>query len=278
MGTWSPDLRSRPGRFAHSKPFLFLWLGLAVSGAARAQAPQSPPANGTPQAAPLTAQQIAGELEQHNHERELALRKFQGRRTYHVEYHGFLGTRIADAVVDYSYSAPADKEFTIVSQSGSKILVEHVIKGLLSAEKESVNEDNKKRSALTEQNYEFALANAQAPQSDGDYVLSVTPKADNKFLYRGKIWVDPKDFAVTQIEAEPAKNPSFWLKKTEVKHRYEKVGDFWLPAENQSDSAIRLGGRAVLSIKYTDYKITEASPVGASAAAGGKALSAVATP
>ena len=262
MGTWSPVCKGRSGRFAQSKLFLLLSVGLAVSGVASAQAPQSPAAGSALQAAPpLTAQQIAGELEERNHERELALRKFQGRRAYHVEYHGFLGTRIADAVVDYSYSAPADKEFTIVSQSGSKILVEHVIEGLLNAEKEAVSEDNKKRSALTEQNYDFALASAEAPQPDSDYVLTVTPKADNKFLYHGKIWVDPKDFAVTRIEAEPAKDPSFWLKKTKVTHRYEKVGDFWLPAENQSDSAIRLGGRAVLSIKYTDYKITEASPL-----------------
>jgi len=49
-----------------------------------------------------------------------------------------------------------------------------------------------------------------------DYVLNVVPKTGEKFLYRGKIWVDPKDFAVPRIEAEPAKNPSMWIKKTEI--------------------------------------------------------------
>jgi hypothetical protein len=64
-----------------------------------------------------------------------------------------------------------------------------------------------------------------------------------------------------RIEGEPAKNPSFWIKKTEVKHRYIKVNDFWLPAENRTESVIRLGGKATLSIEYKDYKITKAAPL-----------------
>jgi hypothetical protein len=46
-----------------------------------------------------------------------------------------------------------------------------------------------------------------------------------------------------------------------VKHRYVKVNDFWLPAENHTESLIRLGGRAILSIEYKDYKIMKASPL-----------------
>jgi hypothetical protein len=87
------------------------------------------------------------------------------------------------------------------------------------------------------------------------------PKTRNKFLYRGKIWVDAKDFAVVRIEGEPGKSPSFWIKKTEIAHRYVKVNDFWLPAENRTESVIRLGGRAILSIEYKDYRITRATPL-----------------
>jgi hypothetical protein len=87
------------------------------------------------------------------------------------------------------------------------------------------------------------------------------PKHDDKFLYRGKIWVDAKDFAVSRIEAEPAKSPSFWVKRSEVRHRYEKIGDFWLPAENKTESTMRMGGRALLSIEYKDYRFTETVPL-----------------
>ena len=88
--------------------------------------------------------------------------------------------------------------------------------------------------------------------------MTLIPKMKNKFLYRGKIWVDAKDFAVVRIKAEPAVNPSFWIKRTEIEHTYEKIGQFWLPAENRTESVIRLGGVAHLSIEYKDYKILKA--------------------
>jgi hypothetical protein len=72
--------------------------------------------------------------------------------------------------------------------------------------------------------------------------------------------VDAEDFAVARLEAEPAKNPSFWTKSTEVEQVYMKVSGFWLPARNHSITAIRLGGRAELTIQYNDYEITSADP------------------
>ncbi len=77
------------------------------------------------------------------------------------------------------------------------------------------------------------------------YVLEVTPKRKNKYLYNGKIWVDAKDFAVTHVEARPAVNPSFWISGTDIEHRYEKVGDFWLPQKPLRDQGShRRPGRA----------------------------------
>jgi len=131
----------------------------------------------------------------------------------------------------------------------------------LEGEQEAGNEENRRRSALSTENYDFTMAGYEDSPEGGRYVLDLLPKTKNKFLYRGKIWVDAKDFAVVRIEAEPAKNPSFWIKKTDVSHKYVKVDDFWLPAENHSESLIRLGGKATLSIEYRDYKIVEATPL-----------------
>jgi len=60
---------------------------------------------------------------------------------------------------------------------------------------------------------------------------------------------------VTRIEAEPAQNPSFWTKKSEIRHEYMKVQDFWFPRRNESISYIRLGGRATLTIDYNNYRV-----------------------
>ena len=74
-------------------------------------------------------------------------------------------------------------------------------------------------------------------------------------LNRGKVWIDATDYALSKIEGEPARYPSFWITKTVVHHSYRKVGDFWLPARNESNTDVRLGGHAVLSIEYGDYKV-----------------------
>jgi hypothetical protein len=84
----------------------------------------------------------------------------------------------------------------------------------------------------------------------GQYVLRVSPKVRSKYVYRGKVWVDGIDFAITQIGAEPSQPPSFWTKKSAFHHEYKKVDAFWLPAWNESVSYIRLGGRVTLIIEY----------------------------
>jgi hypothetical protein len=95
----------------------------------------------------------------------------------------------------------------------------------------------------------------------------VEPIVASKFLYRGKIWVDARDFAVAKIEAEPAKNPSMWISRTEIAFTSAKTGDFWLPEQNRSETKVRIGGSAVLTIDYGSYQV---DPVAiASSAAGG---------
>jgi hypothetical protein len=204
----------------------------------------------------FTADDIVRRLEERNRERTAALREFEGTRIYRMHYQGFFGSRDAEMVVGVK-SSPDQKQFAIESQSGSKFIIDHVFKKLLEGEKEATAEENRQRAALSASNYVFTLASSDAPSEHPAYVFDVVPKTDGKYLYRGKIWVDAKDFAVIRIEAEPAKNPSVWIKKTVINHTYEKVDEFWLPAENRTDSSIRFGGHALLLIEYKDYRITQ---------------------
>lgn len=207
---------------------------------------------------PLTVSQVVDKLVEKNAERADALEHYQGRRLYRLDYVGFPGDMHAEMIVDVSYNAPATKEFKVVSQSGSKWIINRIFRRLLDSEREALQEENQKHTALNRGNYDFTMREPQVAHAGCSYVLSVQPKIPNKFLYRGQIWVDTQDFAVCRIEAEPAKNPSFWIKKTEIHHAYLKVGEFWLPAENKTVSTLRLGGRATLTIKYQNYDIQTA--------------------
>jgi outer membrane lipoprotein-sorting protein len=214
--------------------------------------------------APLSAQQVVQNLVRMNAQRAQELRSYQGKRIYRLEYHGFPGTRDAEMVVDVKYQSPGTKEFNIQSETGSKLLVDRVFKKLLQSEKEALEAENLRRTALNEENYFFTLEGYEITSAGSMYVLFVEPKRKDKFLYSGRIWVDGEDFAVVRIEAEPAKSPSFWTRKAEVVQVYMKVSGFWLPAHNHSATAIRLGGHAELTIEYKDYEITGASRVSSS--------------
>jgi outer membrane lipoprotein-sorting protein len=203
----------------------------------------------------LTLSQVVEKLVQKNAERAKALERYRGKRVYELEYKGFPKTLHAEMVVEITYTAPGRKEFKIVSESGSKWIVKRVLKRLIDEETEAQGAATRLGVELSSRNYEFTSLELQTGGGGCAYVVGIQPKAANKFLYRGRIWVDDRDFAVCRIEAEPAKNPSMWITKTEIHHDYQKFEDFWLPVKNESVSSLRLGGRATLTITYQDYEI-----------------------
>src|SRR5215469_13090205 len=162
----------------------------------------------------LSLEQVVANLEQRNAQRAAALEEFEGKRIYRMEYRGFPSDKDAEMVVKVTFRAPNSKDFTVVSQTGSKFVIDHVFKKLLESEQEAADRDNRHDTALTRQNYNFELTGYEPTQNGGQYVLKLLPRTKNKFLYRGKIWIDAKDFAVVRIEGEPGKNPSMWIKKT----------------------------------------------------------------
>ena len=212
--------------------------------------------------APLSADQVVDNLIHKNQERAQALLHSKATRVYHLAYHGFPGDREAEMTVEAIYDSPSTKKFRVVSQSGSKVILNRVFKRLLESEQEAAQPAISARTQLNRDNYNFELVGYEPSEAGGQYVLQVNPKSESKYVYRGKVWVDGTDFAVIRIEGEPAQNPSFWTKKSTIHHEYKKVQAFWLPARNESVSDIRLGGRATLTIEYKDYSVTDASQTG----------------
>jgi hypothetical protein len=207
----------------------------------------------------FTVDQVIDRLQEANQRRAEDLKHYSGTRNYHLEYHG-LGAISADMVVEAQYDAPGTKRFRVISEQGSKLIRNKVFKKLLEAEQEAADPATQRKTALSRENYEFKLLGEEVLDGRRCYVVDVAPRTNNKFLYRGKVWIDAEDFAVTQIDAKPAVNPSFWIRRTAIHHRYIKVGEFWLPGQNRTISNIRLGGTATLTIDYGHYVISPAKP------------------
>ncbi|HWG22094.1 MAG TPA: outer membrane lipoprotein-sorting protein [Terracidiphilus sp.] len=229
--------------------------------AAAAAFPEAPDA--LPQAG-ISSTQIVALIEQHNTTQSQQIKHYQALRHYRVEYSGY-ATRIAAGMdVEVTFDVASGKTFRIVSQSGSKLLCDKVLKRAVDSEKEASEE--KGSTALSIKNYQFQLVGTELVAGRLTYILKVDPIADSKFLYRGKVWVDAADYAVVKIEAEPAKNPSFWISKTVIAHNNVKIDGAWLPQKNRSESRIRVGGTAVLTIDYGTYHIAVEPPLATAAA------------
>jgi hypothetical protein len=211
----------------------------------------------TPAAAGLTTAQIVDAFERRDEAPDSGLKHYRAVRHYEVGYKGLvqLGAKME---VEVTYDSASGKSFRIVSQTGSKMLIEKVLKRLIETEKEAGS--NRKSNQLSSANYAFQPLGSESISGRPAYILRVDPRSANKLLYRGKVWIDAEDFAIVKIEAEPAKNPSFWIAKTQIRQTFSKTSGFWLPQQNRSESEIRIGGRAVLTIDYGTYQVQSAAP------------------
>ncbi|HXJ16358.1 MAG TPA: hypothetical protein VNM68_04080, partial [Candidatus Polarisedimenticolia bacterium] len=87
------------------------------------------------------------------------------------------------------------------------------------------------------------------------YVLEAFPKRKDKYLFEGKVWIDSRDFAIVRIAGHPAKKLSFWITRADFVRQYEKIGDFWLPAKDETSVSVRLYGHKILTIEHLTYTV-----------------------
>jgi hypothetical protein len=228
--------------------------GLAFLLAAAATTCAAAKTDGESPSAQPTTDEIVRLLVEHNQERAARLQYYSSERHYHLEYNGFPHHAEASMDAEVTAGGPTSKTFRVVSESGSRFLVDHVLKRLLIGEEKAARIQSE--NALTPANYRFQLIGSTTQQGRFVYELDVEPRAASKYLYRGEIWVDAKDYAVTQIEAEPATRLSFWVRNVDIHHVYSKTGDFWLPQLDRSETKVVLGGTAILTIDYGTYSFS----------------------
>jgi hypothetical protein len=197
--------------------------------------------------------EVVQAVERHDQMQAKALDRYHALRHYKVEYQGFFKHITAAMDVELEYDAASGKNFRIVSQSGSHTLCEKVLKRALDSEKDA--SQDRGTHALSQANYMFKLLGSETLNGRSSYVVQVEPVSGSPYLYRGKIWVDAADDAVSRMEVQPAKNPSFWISQTLIHQTNARIDGFWLPQQNQSETKVRIGGKAVMTIDYGPYEI-----------------------
>jgi hypothetical protein len=176
-------------------------------------------------------------------------------RNYTVLRHYVLTTeqagQRAEMTVRVTYTAETGKRFEVVSERGSNFIERRVFHKLLEEEEEAARRNLR----VTPENYIFRLEGKQMVDGRHCYVVSITPRVRNRFLVRGRAWVDAEDFSIVQVEGAPVGSNSFWIRDTHMVQRCRKVDGFWLPSVVNSTADIRVFGTAHLTIESRDYRI-----------------------
>jgi hypothetical protein len=224
----------------------------------------------------LTAEEIVTQLMAHDRERQAALDSYQSQRTYRMEYQGPVGERHAEMVVRMEFTAPDRKRFTVLSEAGSTIFCNQVLRRLMEGEQEGALEENHQRAMLSPANYRLKLLGTEVVNGENAWVLDVAPRAENRFAYKGRVWVSMADFAVVRIVGSPARNPSWLMGGARFDYRYQRDASgpreaFWLPQRSVTVSHLRIGGEITLTVDYGTYQIAS-RPGGASTEAANAGL------
>jgi hypothetical protein len=199
----------------------------------------------------LTADEIVARMIAHDGERQAALHGYTAHRRYVLENQNH--HKQAEMLVRMTCREDGSKQFEVVSQNGWGAAMKHVFPRLLDAEIEAARPDLRERSRITPENYTFEIAGTDDVRGRLAYVISIEPKTQNKYLARGRIWVDADEYAIVRVEGQPAKNPSFWFKSVHFVHEYDKNGPFWFPVSDRSVTDVRVFGTTEMSIEYFDY-------------------------
>jgi outer membrane lipoprotein-sorting protein len=203
----------------------------------------------------MTGDELFARLLEHNQIREARLRQYRARRTYEVT--NDKGKIYAQEVVRVDYQAPDHKSFHTESEEGSGLVRNMVLKRLIESESETSSGRAHHDSAIKPANYEFNLLGEQDVGPYHCLLVEATPKRKDKYLFEGKIWIDAEDYAIVRIAGQPAKSLSFWITRADFVRQYQKIGEFWLPAQDETFVRMRMAGRKILTIQHREYAVNE---------------------
>jgi hypothetical protein len=204
---------------------------------------------------PLSLAQVLGHMGEQEKLRSASLVQYQCVRHYALYNERF--HKKAEMTVRMTYLCPGHKTFEVLSEGGSSIVRQRVLRRMLDAEEEASRDEPRRHSQMTPENYEFRLLGTEVQQGRPAFMLSVAPKSNNKFLIRGTVWVDSEDFSIVRVKGTPAVNPSRLIRNTAILYEFGKIGQFWFPETHKSETDSFLFGRTTVTIDYSKYEVTQ---------------------
>jgi outer membrane lipoprotein-sorting protein len=164
---------------------------------------------------------------------------------------------VAEMAVKTEYRKETGKSYTILSQSGSEFIRNHVLKTVLDREKTLNLPGIREASWLTSANYEMKLKPGGIQRLDGRdcLALAITPRRKAANMIEGTLWVDARNGEIVRLEGSATQSPSIFTGPAQVMRQYVSVNGFGMATQARAVSDSFLLGQTVVTIDYRDYQI-----------------------
>ena len=173
----------------------------------------------------------------------------------------------AEMVVKTTYRKESGKSYEILSQSGSALWRNEVLKTLLENEQKMSQPGNVETALINSANYEMKLNKTATATLNGrqSLVLDITPRRKSQYLFKGQLWVDAHDYSIVQLKGTAAKSAIFLANAADVTRQYAEFEDLPMATHAEAVSGSTLLGQTVVKVDYSGYQIQLlATPVKAS--------------
>lgn len=163
----------------------------------------------------------------------------------------------AEMLVKTSYRKDTGKSYEVLSESGSALWRNQVLKTLLENEQKMSKPGNIETALINSSNYEMTLAKNPGQVLDGRQclVLDITPRRKSQYLFKGQLWVDARDYAIVQLKGTAAKSAVFIANAAEVTRQYADVDNLPMATHAEAVSGSALLGQTVVKVDYSGYQI-----------------------
>lgn len=164
---------------------------------------------------------------------------------------------VAEMTVRTEYRKESGKSYTILSQSGSEFIRNHVLETVLDREKTLNLPGNREASWITSANYEMKLKPGGVQRLDGRdcLVLAITPRRKATNMIEGTLWVDARDGSIVRLEGSATQSPSIFTGPAQVMRQYARVSGFAMATQARAVSDSFLLHQTVVTIDYRNYQI-----------------------
>ena len=164
---------------------------------------------------------------------------------------------VAEMTVKTEYRKETGKSYTILSQSGSEFIRNHVLEPLLDREKTINLPGIREASWFTSANYEMRLKPGGVQRMDERdcLALAISPRRKGTNMIDGTLWVDARDGEIVRLEGSATQSPSIFTGPAQVMRLYASVNGFAMATQARAVSDSFLLGQTVVTIDYRDYQI-----------------------